>query len=144
GWMRKEELAPSQPITDNQLELQQLMAHRDKLVADRASYQSRIKELKIQLADKLSVQVIGSSQSLLDILSAEIKQTQAAIESLIKQNEPLNRNYLLVTSVQGIGFATAVHFLIATENFTCFDNHRKFACYSGVAPFENSSGISVR
>jgi transposase len=144
GWMRKEDLAPSQPITDNQLELQQLMSHRDKLVADRASYQSRLKELKIQLADKLSVQVMKSSQSLVDILSAEIKQTEASIESLIKQNEPLNRNYLLVKSVRGIGFATAVHFLITTENFTCFDNHRKFACYSGVAPFENSSGTSVR
>jgi transposase len=144
GWMRKEELEPSQPVNDTQLELQQLMAHRDKLVADRASYQSRLKELKIQLGDKMSDLVIKSSQSLLDILGAEIKQTEASIESLIKKNESLNRNYELVKSVQGIGFVTAVHFLITTENFTCFDNHRKFACYCGVAPFENSSGTSIR
>jgi len=144
GWMRKEELDPSQPVNDTQLELQQLMSHRDKLVADRASYQSRLKELKIQLADKLSSQVIKSSEYLVNTLSVEIKQIESAIEALLQENEALKSNYLLVKSVRGIGFATAVHFLIATENFTCFDNHRKFACYCGVAPFENSSGTSVR
>lgn len=144
GWMRKEELTPSAPVNDTQFELQQLMAHRDKLVADRASYQSRLKELKVQLADKLAIHILHSSQKILDMLSAEIKQTEAAIEGLIHKNEALNGNYLLAKSVRGIGFATAVHFLIATENFTRFDNHRKFACYCGVAPFENSSGISVR
>ena len=144
GWMRKEELTPSTPVNDSQLELQQLMAHRDKLVADRASYQSRLKELKAQLADKLATLIIKSSQNVLDILSAEIKQTEAAIEALIKKDEALNNNYALAKTVRGIGFATAVHFLIATENFTRFDNHRKFACYCGVAPFENSSGTSVR
>ncbi len=144
GWMRREELKPTQPVSDSQLELQQLMSHRDKLVADRASYQSRVKELKIQLADKLSAQVIKSSQSLLEILKAEIKEIEIVIEGLLQKNELLNTNYLLVKSVRGVGFATAVHFLIATENFTRFDNHRKFACYCGVAPFENSSGTSVK
>ena len=117
---------------------------RDKLIADRASYQSRLKELKIQLADKLAAQVIKSSQSLLDVLRVEINETEASIKALLQKTEALNSNYLLATSVKGIGFATAVHFLIATENFTCFDNHRKFACYCGVAPFENSSGTSIR
>ena len=27
---------------------------------------------------------------------------------------------------------------------TKFENHRKFACYSGIAPFEYSSGTSIR
>lgn len=31
GWMRKDELQPMSPLTDTQLELQQLMSHRDKL-----------------------------------------------------------------------------------------------------------------
>lgn len=136
GWMRKDELVPTKPISDNQLELQQLMAHRDKLVADRASYRSRLKELKIQLANKLVKQVVLSTLSVLDILSIQIKETEVAIEALLERNESLNGNYLLAKSVKGIGFATAVHFLIATENFTCFDNHRKFACYCGVAPLK--------
>jgi hypothetical protein len=39
GWLKKEELQPMTPQTDEQLELQQLMSHRDKLVVDKASYQ---------------------------------------------------------------------------------------------------------
>ncbi|MEI3119031.1 MAG: transposase [Parabacteroides johnsonii] len=30
------------------------------------------------------------------------------------------------------------------DNFQRFDNPRKFACYCGVAPFEHTSGISIR
>src|SRR5258708_20056974 len=99
GWMRKEELTASTPVNDTQLELQQLMAHRDKLVADRASYQSRLKELTAQLADKLVTPIIKSSQNILDVLSVEVKQTKAAIETLIQKNKPFNTNYLLAKSI---------------------------------------------
>ena len=30
--------------------------------------------------------------------------------------------------------------LVTTNNFTSFENGRKYACYTGIAPFENSSG----
>ena len=35
GWQRKEELVPMKPISESQRNLQQLMAHRDKLVTQR-------------------------------------------------------------------------------------------------------------
>ena len=31
-----------------------------------------------------------------------------------------------------------------THNFTKFENARKFCCYCGIAPFENSSGTSLK
>ncbi len=144
GWMRRDELQASKPVSDSQLELQQLMAHRDKLVGDKASYESRIKELQGQLKNKLSKLVLKSSKDMLQVLCVESKKTEQAIEQLIKKDQEVQTNYELIKTVRGIGFATSVHFIIATENFTRFDNHRKFACYCGVAPFENSSGTSVR
>lgn len=144
GWMRKEELQPLKPLSDSHLELQQLMAHRDKLVADRASYQSRIKELKVQLKNRLSDHVLKSSINMQQVLSVEIKNAEDAIQQLIIKTPEVHTNYELIKTVRGIGFATAVHFIISTENFSRFNNHRKFACYCGVAPFENSSGTSVR
>src|ERR1700755_2143773 len=36
GWMRKEELVPMKPVTNELVALQQLMTYRDKMVADRA------------------------------------------------------------------------------------------------------------
>lgn len=144
GWMRKEELKPMSALSDTQLELQQLMSHRDKLVADHASYQSKLKELVTQMGKKMNKLMIGSMKQVMEVLAQEIKETEKAIKELIGSDESLQTNYQLTCSVMGIGFATAVHLLIATENFTRFSDVRKLICYCGVAPFEHSSGTSLK
>jgi len=144
GWMRREELSPMKPVRANVLELQQLMNYRDKLVADKASYQARIKELAGQLGCKLNSKITASSTYVMDVLEQEIKEIEEAIYTLIKSDPALQTNYELATSVVGIGFATAVHFIIATENFTRFTDARKLICYCGVAPFKHESGSSIR
>jgi transposase len=80
----------------------------------------------------------------MEVLTVEIKEIEAEIKKIIDADESLRVNYELMTSVVGIGFATAVHVLIATENFTRFTDPRKFNCYCGVAPFEHTSGSSIR
>jgi transposase len=144
GWMRKEELIPMKPVSDQLVELQQLMNYRDKLVADRASYQSRTNELKGQLGMKLSSVIQQSSQYVMEVLEIEIKELEQAIKRLLKKDKALQTNYELATSIVGIGFATAVHFIIATENFIRFPDARKLICYCGVAPFKHESGTSIR
>jgi transposase len=144
GWLKKDELQPMTPQTDEQLELQQLMSHRDKLVVDKASYQSKLKELSLQMGAKMNTKIAQSMTYVMDVLHQEIKEVEKEIEKLIKSNDVLYTNYQLMCSVIGIGFATGVHILIATENFTRFTDARKFICYCGVAPFEHSSGTSIR
>lgn len=144
GWYRREELKAMKPVSDTQQQLQQLMNYRDKLVADKASYEARIKELRGQLGDKLPARIIESTEYVMQVLEVEINEAQKAIEELIKGDAELQTNYALTTSVKGIGFVTAVHLLIVTENFTRFNDPRKFACYSGVAPFEHTSGSSIK
>jgi transposase len=143
GWHRREELKPMNPVSDTQQQLQQLMAYRDKMVADKASYEARLKELHGQMGDKLPARIIESTEYVMQVLQIEIKELEEAIENLV-ENSDLRVNYQLTTSVLGIGFVTAVHLLIVTENFTRFTDPRKFACYSGVAPFEHKSGSSIR
>lgn len=119
------------------------MSYRDKVMADKASYHCRLKELKGQMQQKLNTHIVQSTLHILQTLKQELRQTEEAIQELIDGNEKLKTNYELVKSVQGVGFATAVHMLISTENFTRFDA-RKFACYCGVAPFKNESGTSIK
>lgn len=144
GWMRREELKAMEPLNSHEQELQQLMAYRDKLVADKASYQCRLKELHGQIKENLSRCIIESTEYIMDVLTVEIKQTETSIKELLASQQYLGINYELMKSVTGIGMATAVHILISTENFTRFNDHRKFACYCGVAPFEHSSGSSIK
>jgi transposase len=144
GWMRKEELTPTKPVSPNLLAVQQLMNYRDKLVADRASYQARMKEMAGQMGNAVNPKITASSQYVMDVLKQEIKEIEQAIKDLIQSDHSLQTNYELATSVVGIGFATAVHFIIATENFTRFSDARKLICYCGVAPFKHESGSSIR
>lgn len=143
GWYRREELQPMKPVSKTQQHLQQLMAHRDKMVADRSSYQSRIKELQQHMGSDLNSLIVNSTQYIMDVLQVEIKQTELKVKELLKEEE-LHTNYELITSIKGVGFVSAVHLLIATENFTRITNARKFACYCGVAPFKSESGSSIR
>lgn len=144
GWMRKEELTPMTPLSDAQLELQQLMSHRDKLVADKSSYQCKLKELRSQMGDKVNEKMAASMEFVMDVFTQEVKEAEKQIKSLLQTDQLLQKNYDLMCSITGIGFATAVHLLIATENFTRFKEVRKLICYCGIAPFEHSSGSSIR
>lgn len=144
GSMNQDVLKPMKPLSDNLVELQQLMSYREKLVTDRAGHVARLKELEQQMGDRLSNQISRSAKFLVDILTVEISEVENAIKQCVAKDESLQKNYDLITSISGIGFVVAITFLITTENFTRFDNHRKFACYCGVAPFMYTSGTSIK
>ena len=63
---------------------------------------------------------------------------------LIAADEQLKNAYQLVSSVPGVGPQITCYLLVYTRCFTSFDNARQLACYAGVAPFEYSSGSSIR
>ena len=77
-------------------------------------------------------------------LKDQIDEVELEMKLLIKENQGLKKNYNLATSVIGIGFVNAVIFLVYSSNFEGFTDGRKFACYGGVAPFEYSSGTSIK
>ncbi|MEQ9443004.1 MAG: IS110 family transposase [Cyclobacteriaceae bacterium] len=63
---------------------------------------------------------------------------------LIKEDESFRHQFDLVTSVDGVGEVVFCEMVITTNEFKLFSCPRKFACYSGVAPFEHTSGTSIR
>lgn len=144
GWMQQESLKPMKPLSDNLVDLQQLMSYREKLVADRAGHMARLKELKEQMGDRLCYQINKSASFVIDMLTVEISEVEKSIKECLTKDESLQKNYDLITSISGIGFVIAVSLIIITENFTRFENHRKFACYCGVAPFMYTSGTSIK
>ena len=63
---------------------------------------------------------------------------------LINSEEEIKNNYERITSIKGVAFVNALALIVYTENFTCFDDPRKLACYAGVVPFQRTSGSSVK
>jgi transposase len=77
-------------------------------------------------------------------LKAQVKDVEKELDSLTAANPEYETNMALVRSVPGVGRMTALSLILFTRNFTLFDDARKLACYCGVAPFEHSSGSSIR
>ncbi|TKT84879.1 IS110 family transposase [Dyadobacter frigoris] len=126
------------------LKLKNLMAFRDRLVKTNVSLKNAIKDLKniIDLVDNSFI--IKQSVAQHKLIEEQIKDTDKQIEATLKEDGQVQKHFDLIKSVVGIGMITAVAFLIYTQNFTAFDTGRQFACYAGIAPFEYSSGSSVR
>lgn len=78
------------------------------------------------------------------LLKKQLGMLDEKIRKLIREDENLCEQQQLLKSIPGIGEITSVYILMATKGFTAFANARKFACYSGVAPFEHTSGTSIK
>ncbi|WP_396602982.1 IS110 family transposase [Algibacter sp. R77976] len=88
--------------------------------------------------------VEAQNKKTIKFLKASLKVIDAKMRELVKQEPKLKRQFELIKSIKGVGEKTAIYFIIATKGFKVFDSARKLACYAGVAPFEYSSGSSIR
>lgn len=81
---------------------------------------------------------------MINYLTKQIKCIENEIIQIIENECELQKSLNLILSIKGIGIQMATTMIIATENFTKFENWRKFASYCGVAPFPYQSGTSIR
>lgn len=144
AYLRREELKPTQLPSAQLLELKNLLSVREKMVRNRKGYHNSLKELKETLKVSKSNLLYQAQQKLIEELSVQIKKIEQKIKEVIAQDEQLSKLFALVTSVKGVGLILGTSFLVYTNGFTAFDNWRKFACYSGIAPFEYQSGTSIK
>ena len=77
-------------------------------------------------------------------LKATLRAIEKEMKEIISTQIELKNQFELIKSVPGVGDKTAIYMLIVTRGFTAFNNARKFACYAGTAPFEYSSGSSIK
>jgi len=131
---------PQDPVLQR---LQLLHNSRERLVKHRASLICALKEYRIVL--KSSDPIIHSHLKLIKEFDLQIKNLDQALQKQINESgESVKRNFELLTGIRGVGKVVATATLIKTRNFTSFKNGRKFSCYCGSAPFEHSSGKSIR
>ena len=102
------------------------------------------KENELFIPKNIYSEVSKINQSTIKGLRKSLKDIETRIKNVIENNEKLALQNKLIQTVPGIGKQTALYFIIATKGFSAFTNWRKFACYSGVAPFEYSSGSSIK
>lgn len=123
--------------------LKQLLSYREQLVKTQARLKGMNKELK-EFNGEAAAIVIKSGTALLRSLTRQIEDINEQMMKVVEQEQELLGKFNLIKSVHGVGKQTALFILVFTNGFTSFTDSRKFACYCGVAPFEYSSGTSIR
>jgi len=144
GQEKAKRLTPSKPLDNNTLTLRQLLSFRKRLVRERAGLECTIKERKHMYRVKKSDTISRIAQAKIKEAQTHIKQVEQEIMEMIKSDEALLQTYRIITSIRGIGNINAWMTIAYTENFSSFTDGRKYAVYAGVAPFEHSSGTSIK
>jgi len=80
----------------------------------------------------------------LKAINEDLRVIEKEIDQTIRTDERLSHLMKIIQSVPQIGPVTAMHIIISTNEFKDINTAKKFACYSGVAPFPNESGTMRR
>lgn len=125
---------------ENLIQVKQLLTYRDQLVKTKTSFMNSLKShQQYHQVTRLDF-VVNDIEQQVQQLSQRIDLLEKQIVQIIKSDQHLKKNYELATSVIGIGPIITAFMLVTTQNFSSFENGRKYACYVGIAPFEQSSG----
>jgi transposase len=120
--------------------LQLLASYRGRLIKSRVALEVAAGEMRRVIKHDATARFVYES-SMHDM--ERIKKRIGVIEGKMHEavmNSSLKENYLLITSIKGVGMQTAIAMIIHTNNFAGFQTARQLAAYCDCAPFPNKSG----
>jgi transposase len=144
AYRRKDEIVPYKMPAQIIYQLRHLLSLRDRLVMQRAGYQSSLKEHSSILQKNQDPDFFQIHDRMIHYLSKQIERIDLKLGNTIQQDQGLNYIFELITSIKGIGPQTAYYMIALTHGFLLFKEWRKFASYAGTAPFPYQSGSSIR
>jgi transposase len=125
-----------------------LLAHlvtlRNRLLGTSMALMTPIKEQELFIQEASQAELCKLCHRSIAAIKADLAAVERRIKGLIRGDERLKGLYVLILSVPGIGFVTAVQILLSTNEFHDIRDPRKFASYAGVAPFKRESGKKIR
>ncbi|MGE5395351.1 MAG: IS110 family transposase [Candidatus Saccharibacteria bacterium] len=142
--MKRESAVLWQPPKEVLVQINDLLTLRERLIGSHKSLQQPIKELRDAGFHDSAKLIESKCSSSLRALEKEIAQIEKDLDQLINKDSNLKRLYKLAISVSGIGKITALTLLYFTNGFTMYTSANQLSCYCGIAPFEYSSGTTVR
>jgi transposase len=124
--------------------LKHLTTLRNRLVNVIKQIKTPLKESSQFLSKAEQKAITNLNKSSIAALENDLKRINKEIAKVTSSDPELNRLHKIVTSVTGVGTVIATEIIITTNEFKTINCHKKYACYSGVAPFEHQSGSSIR
>ncbi|HUH19354.1 IS110 family transposase [Albibacterium sp.] len=142
AYLHREKMPLTKMPSRQMIQLQPLLALRDRLVRQRAGMEATRHEQARFLSKTHAMDMSDIYDHVIDTLKEQIQRVDAAMKLIIELDPELKLTFDLITGIKGVGKTVAIYLIVYTHNFTRFATWRKFACYAGVAPFENQSGTT--
>ena len=139
--LHADQLSPTTLSKTAVAELRKLLSMRSHLEKEKIGIKNRLKNSSKTTGLDLVFQI---ETDLLKTFNDKLKMVENEIKSLIKSDGYLCQVDELVQSIKGVGPVSSWYLIATTNGFEYFENARQYACYSGIAPFERSSGSSIK
>jgi transposase len=124
--------------------LRAMLTVRNRLIKAKIQLEVPLRESIGYMDPQLTKSLRASNKNALKGIAKDLKQVETLIHELVKADEKIIHLYKRATTVTGIGKITALNMIITTGEFELINESKKYACMVGVAPFEHSSGSSIR
>lgn len=123
--------------------LRDLLSLRKRLINSLKAHTTPLREIK--LIDPVQYKELSRiSRSAVKGINKSIDSVEEAMMRTVLEDKDMEILFNLATSVKGVGRILACYLLVYTNGFSRLTNTRKLACYCGIAPFEHTSGSSIR
>ena len=143
AYLRRHKLALTQLPEKDIMRMKRLLSLREKLIRQRTGFKTTLSEVRRALNRKEDPTYFRVQEALVKQLTNQVDKIEEELILLVKENTDLQKQYDLITSIKGVGMVTALTLIAFTHAFKKFSTWRKFACYSGIAPFPYQSGTSI-
>jgi transposase len=141
AYKNREELRLWSPRREQVVELAHLSATRSRLIKAKKMLKTPLKEYGSFVKKKAAKQNTDICNKALKGIEASLENVEKAILIIINADPELKRLFTIVTSVVGIGTVTAIQLIVTTNEFKDIHNAKSYACYAGLVPYLQESGI---
>jgi transposase len=97
-------------------------------------------QLSNQLGCTQSYEAQNEITKIIKLLAKRIDRVESLIAEIVNQDENLNQNLNLMTSIKGVGKLTAYKVLSHVPHMHNFRNAKQFAAFIGISPRQHQSG----
>jgi transposase len=144
AYKNRESLRLWRPQRDVIERVKTLLKLRERLLKTKIELTVPIQESKSFLDPSIIKQMSLACLKSVKAIENDIENVEKMLDKLVQADSKLKSQHDLATPVVGIGNITALSMIVASGEFENIQQPKQFACYAGVAPFEYSSGTSIR
>lgn len=141
AYKNRDELRLWTPRREQVQQLAHLSSTRSRLIKAKKMLKTPLKEYGTFVKKTASKQNTVLCCPAIRGIEDSLERVEKAIMVIINTDAELKRLFGLVTSVVGIGKVTALQMIVTTNEFKDINNAKSYACYAGLAPYLEESGL---